>query len=176
MLKGYEKERDDGNVCFIREKDRSKKKRITIWSIHKAECYKLFVAERGWLICIVFIISAMLVSRWDAYSVTMGEYYYRYYAQMFEGNITEKTLERIEQEQKYIEQEEDVMMHDEKENVSLMQTVLLKYSLIAIGLAIITIVASAISYKISNRAMAVVLNMILFGLPILGANVTALLI
>ena len=51
----------------------------------------------------IFIISAMLVSRWDAYSVTMGEYYYRYYAQMFEGNITEKTLERIEQEQKYIE-------------------------------------------------------------------------
>ena len=62
------------------------------------------------------------------------------------------------------------------ENVSLMQIVLLKYSLIAIGLAIITIVASAISYKISNRAMAVVLNMILFGLPILWANVTALLI
>lgn len=311
VLKGYEKERDDGNVCFIREKDRGKKKRIIIWSIHKAECYKLFVAERGWLICIVFIISAVLVSHWDTYSVTMGEYYYRYYAQMFEGNITEKTLERIEQEQKYIEQEEDVMMHDEKlnalnrvknemieskenghafvyqtpweyylgdlsrrtdciiggmmvifialitcgigaveqesnmkemlitshvrekkifrekvkieiaitlagylviagihikkiqgvfgisganyaldaldtvyavipkvvaENVSLMQTVLLKYSLIAIGLAIITIVASAISYKISNRAMAVVLNMILFGLPVLGANVTALLI
>ena len=99
IITEYRNEIDTYNIKFRAcgcHKQKSKKKKGKHGrSLFQMELLKIVKVEKAWILCVAFVIMAIVIYQKDDYEITSGEYYYRAYATQVEGKATEEKINQL---------------------------------------------------------------------------------